>query len=171
MNPEQKKTNEFFDKLINKGISRPLSWIGIGIGVLILMALSLIPAQDVYLMGEDNASLAPAWMCMDIFVMLKLRTHPYEVYSENQASRQVTEILQYHPINPQAIRKMKRFYQVRFVAKVMIGALGMQIIGALLNYGMISWMNFMHILVFVMVFPLTAVFVMDGLMQRLARES
>ena len=170
MKSEQQKTNEFFDKLTYKGISRPLSWIGVGIGVLILMALSLIPAQDVYLMGEDSASLASAWMCIDIFVILKLRIHPYEVYSENQTSRQVAEILQYHPINPQAIRKMKRFYQLRFVIKLMIGALGMQIMGAFLNYGMISWINFMHILVFVMVFPLTAVFVMDGLTAKMSRE-
>lgn len=160
MNSEKQKAKLFFEKFINKGVTRPLSWVMAVIGVFILMMICLIPAQDVFL-AEESESWVPPWICINTYLVLYYRTQVYDLYSENQKSRAVVEILQYHPIDPKEVRNIKRFCQVRFLLKLVIAALFIQCLGAILSYGIISWINILHILGFMVLFPIAAMVVTD----------
>lgn len=160
------KAEKFFERLSKNSISKTLSWFLIGLFLFISLISSLIPAQEIFSGAEDAATIMPAILCMFTIWMVYFRVNIYKQYTENQKSRLMSEILQYHPISKKGIRKLKMRTMITFLAKVAGVELILQLVIALIAYKSISWMNFFYIIVFVFVFPVVAELVFDSIMEK-----
>lgn len=156
MNIEEKKVREFFDEIANKGVFNSMVWIGCGFCVCFLVMLCFAPVQDMWIayLDADEGSI----MLMLILIIIGpsaawLRIQPYTLYNENQRNRKVSELLQYHPIDPKEVKKLRIFYMARFMAKVAAVCMLVQIPITLGEYEMLSWTNFVYIVVVAFLWP------------------
>lgn len=78
--------------------------------------------------------------------MSAARVSAYKQYTENQKSRNLIEILQYHPIGKKEIQKLKLKVLCKFQAKVTGVALVVQMIASLIAYKTITIDNFEYII-------------------------
>lgn len=166
MNSEKIKVEKFFDRLWNKSVSKAVSWFLIGIFIFFILLLCLMPAQELLIETEDSPILIPMVLTMFTFLMLSFRVGPYDQYTENQKSRFMTEILQYHPISKKAVWKSKITKLISFLGKVTGVGLVMQIIGSFISYQSVSWLNFFYVIVFVFVFPVAGVLTFDLIVRK-----
>ena len=166
MNFEEVKAEKFFERLWNKSVSKAVSWFLIGIFLFIVMILCMIPAQEIWEETEDAPMLMPMVLTMLTYLMISFRVGPYDQYNENQKSRFMTDILKYHPINRKDVWKYKTKKLATFLAKVTGVGLACQILAALIAYQSISWLNFFYIIVFMFVFPMTAVLTFDSIAKK-----
>ena len=166
MNSEEAKAEKFFERLWNKGVSKAISWFLIGIFLFIIIILCMIPAQEIWAETEDAPMLMPMVLTMLTYLMISFRIGPYDQYNENQKSRFMTDILKYHPINRKVVWKHKTKKLATFLAKVTGVGLILQIFVVLIAYQTISWLNFFYIIVFLFVFPMTAVLTFDSIAKK-----
>ena len=166
MNPEQVKVQKFFEKLLNKSVSKTISWFLIGIFVFLIMLLCMMPAQEIFWEAEDAPMLIPGVLTTLTFMMMSFRIGPYNQYNENQKSRFMTVILQYHPISEKEIWKRKMSDLISFLGKVTGVGLVLQIGISLIAYKSISWLNFFYIIVFLFGFPMVAVLIFDSIVKK-----
>lgn len=161
-NNENVKIKLFFDKLYNKSVSKSISWFLMGIFISLIMISCLIPIQEL-LADTESPMLVPGVMTMISFMLVNARTIPYKQYTENQKTRMIQELLQYHPISKKAIWKLKMSDLLCFLAKVTGVGLVVQEIVALLAYKMLSWMNFFYVFLCVFLFPIIGELVFDSI--------
>ena len=83
----------------------------------------------------------------------KLRIHPYSVYMQEQKNICMTEFLKYHPIDPKEVKKLRIFYLVRFMGKLLPFCLLAQIPVTILDGYDLNWLNFMYIFFVAFVYP------------------
>jgi len=164
------KTEKFFERLSKNSVSKTLSWFLIGLFLFLSLIASLIPAQEIFSGAEDAATIMPGMLVMFTIVMARFRVDVYRQYTENQKSRLMSEILQYHPISQKAIRKLKKKTMTTFLAKVTGVELVLQLIVSFIAYKSISWLNFFYIIVFVFVFPVVAEIVFDAIVEKLHKD-
>lgn len=157
------KAEKFFERLLKNSVSKTLSWFLIGLFLFLSLIVSLIPAQEIFSGAEDAPIIMPGLLCMFTTWMVDFRVNIYKQYTENQKSRFMSEILQYHPISKKVIRKLKMRTMVTFLAKVAGIELVLQLLISLIAYKSISWLNFFYIIVFVFVFPVVAEFIFDSI--------
>lgn len=170
-NLEQIKTEEFFERLYDKSVSKTVSWFVLGILLFLIMIASMLPAQEIYAGAEnDSPMIMSGVLTMLSFMMVSMRTSPFKQYTENQKSRIMKEILQYHPISKKEIWKMKTSNLLRFLAKVTVVGVLLQCIVAFIAYGEISWLNFFHIFICVFLFPIVGELVFDSIMRTFIEE-
>lgn len=163
---EQIKTEEFFERLYDKSVSKTVSRFVIGIFIFLIMIASMLPAQEIYAGAEkDSPLLMSGVLTMLSFMMVSMRTAPFKQYTENQKSRTMAEILQYYPISKKEIGKLKMSNLLRFLAKVTVVGILLQCIVAFIAYGEISWLNFFHIFICVFLFPIVGELVFDSIMR------
>lgn len=158
MNSEQIKIRKFFDKLTNGTVSKTLTQMGMGFCVFLLLVISTCPAQDILMenneiLTDGSAPLMPMLMGILGIFATYLRICSYEVYAENQQNCIIAEILRYHPIDMKEVKKMKIFYQFRFLVKLTVVALLLQLGVTYLAYKTISWINIGYIVLFVFLVP------------------
>ena len=152
MNKEQSKVNKFFRKFTNGTINNTLSWFGAGGCIFVLIVASVLPIQ---LLLEDLHGNASLLLLMVICGPLagSLRIMPYESYGTSPNNRKVSDILKYHPIQQTKVKKLKFLVLVRFMAKVAVVCMFMQIPVTLYEYGGLSWINFIYIVVTAFLYP------------------
>ena len=81
------------------------------------------------------------------------RISSYETYTEKNSLGSVFVLLQYHPIDKKQIRNMKWKCMIRFLGKLGLLSLVIQLISAYIGYGTLSWINFVYSLVFAFLLP------------------
>ena len=156
MDTEQEKVDKFFDRFIHIGGKRKLIEIGISVCIILLVAGCSIPMQDIIKNIEEYEIGAVLPMSMSIagIFAAHLRIAAYETYTEKLNSLgSVLILLQYHPINRMRVMKIKIICQLRFLAKLTLVCLGVQLITTYVSYGTISWINFVYIIIFVLLLP------------------
>lgn len=166
MNFEEVKATKFFERLSNKSVAKAISWFLIGIFLFLIIILCMIPAQEIWAETEDEPMLMPMVLTILTYLMISFRVSPYDQYNENQKSRFMVDILKYHPIDKTAVWKHKTKKLATFLAKVTGVGLAFQILVALIAYQSISWLNFFYIIVFLFVFPMTAVLTFDSIAKK-----
>ena len=153
MNPEQKKTREFFDKLIKNETYTTGCWILVGVCTVILVLLYLLPAQEMLVNIEESIYLL-LLMVICGPTAAYFRIMPYHAYG-NQPNHQImSELIKYHPVNRVEKKKMELFYSIRYMAKVTGICMLMQIAVSLLVYGRVSWMNVLYVLIGAFLYPI-----------------
>lgn len=163
MNSEQVKVEKFFNKLLDKSVSKVVSWFLIGIFIFLTMIMCMMPAQEIFIGTEDAPMLMPGVLAMLSYLMVYFRVLPYKHYTENQKSRFMTEILQYHPISKKALWKIKTLKLLQFLGKVAAVGLVLQIVVSFISYKTVSWLNFFYIIFFMFFLPIVGEFIFDGI--------
>lgn len=161
MNPEQVKVEKFFNRLLDKSVSKVMSWCMIGIFLFIIMLMCMLPAQEIFSEAEDAPMLMPSVLVILSCLMAHFRVLPYKQYTENQKSRFMTEILQYHPISKKTLWKMKTSKLLTFLGKVTAVGLVLQIVVSLIAYKTISWLNFFYVILFMFLLPIVSELIFD----------
>ena len=80
---------------------------------------------------------------------------PYRTYVEQTKDSlgNVIALLQYHPVNLMQIQREKVKYQLRFLSKLVVYCLIVQLVSAYIVLKEITWFNFVYVLVFAFVLP------------------
>lgn len=170
MNPEKVKVEKFFYRLLDKSVTKAVSWFLIGIFVFVIIGLCMIPAQEIYSGAEDSPSLMSFVLLILSVMMVSTRISPYIQYTENQKSRTMIEILKYYPISKKEICKFKMNTMCIFLAKVAGVGLAVQLVSSFIAYQTISWMNFVYILLNIFIIPVAGEFIPDWIRGNYAEE-
>jgi len=165
----ENRVKKFFDKLYDKSVLKSVSWFLNGIFLFLMMLISMMPIQEI-LAEEDSPLLMPGVLTMLSFMLVNTRTMPYKQYGENQKSRTMREILQYHPVSKKALWKYKMSDLTSFLGKVTGVGLVLQLIVTFIAYKTISWMNFVYIVTCVFLLPFFGELVFDGIMKTYLEE-
>ena len=163
MNSEKIKVEIFFNRLLDKSVSKAVSWFLIGIFLFIIMIMCMMPAQEIFTGTEDAPMLIPGALTMLSCLMAHFRVLPYKQYVENQKSRFMAELLQYHPISKKVLWKLKTLKLLHFLEKATAVGLVLQIVISFIVYKAISWLNFFYIIFFMFVLPVVGEFTFDGI--------
>lgn len=153
MNPKQKQTREFFDKLIKNETYTTSCWVLVGVCTSILVFIYFLPAQELLMDIKESVY---------IFILMSIcspcaayfRILPYHAYGNQPNHHLMSELIKYHPVNRVEKKKMELFYSVRYMAKVASVCLFTQMFVSLFVYGKVSWINFVYVLVGAFVYPL-----------------
>ena len=150
MTEEQRKVRKFFEKLVGKSVNYTLSMFGTGMCVFFFLLFCMMPLQG--LIEEDMYAM----LFLGIVVgplAAQLRIQPYSVYAVDQKSIPMTEFLKYHPIDLKEVKKMRIFYAVRFMGKLLPFCMLAQIPITIGDGYMLSWINFVYIFLVAFVYP------------------
>ena len=152
MNSEQNQTREFFDKLIKSEMYTTGCWVMVGMMTVFLVMMFFLPVQELLVdVNESFPLLFLMVLCGPVAACFRIM--PYQAYGTQPNHRMVAEIIKYHPINRAEKKKMELFYTVRYMAKVTLVGMIVQITMALLVYKSISWMNIAYVFVVAFVYP------------------
>jgi len=152
MNSEQKLTREFFDKLIKKESYTTGCWLLVGVMTMIQVLLFILPVQEMLNDLDESFPL--------IFLMILcgpmaayFRILPYQAYGMQPNHRNMADIIKYYPINRAEKKKMEIFYTIRYMAKVTLVSMIVQLVISFFAYGEVSWMNIAYVIVVAFVYP------------------
>lgn len=152
MDHEQKEIREFFDKLTKNETYTTGCWILVGMMSVILEMLFFLPAQEL-LVDVDESFPLIILMVLCGPVAAYFRIMPYQAYGTQPNHRMIAEIIKYHPVNRAQKKKMELFYTIRYMAKVTIVGMVIQLSMALFVCKSISWINIAYVLVVAFVYP------------------
>ena len=152
MDHEQKEIREFFDKLTKNETYTTGCWILVGMMSVILEMLFFLPAQEL-LVDVDESFPLIILMVLCGPVAAYFRIMPYQAYGTQPNHRMIAEIIKYHPVNRAHKKKMELFYTIRYMAKVTIVGMVIQLSMALFVCKSISWINIAYVLVVAFVYP------------------
>lgn len=152
MKVEQPKVRKFFQKFTSNTINNTLSWLGAGLSTGVLVLMSFLPVQLIIEDLQGNMSLLLLIVVCGPLAG-SLRIMPYQSYGTSPNNRKVSDILKYHPIDRTEIKKMEVYYLARFMAKVAVVCMLVQIPVTFYEYGGLSWANFAYIFVAIFFYP------------------
>ena len=152
MNPKQKQTREFFDRLIKNETYTTGCWILLGVCTSILVLLYFLPAQEMLVDIKESVSLLLLMVICGPSAAY-FRILPYHAYGNQPNHHLMSELIKYHPVDRVEKKKMELFYTIRYMAKVAGVCMFMQIFVSLFAYGKISWINIVYVLVGAFVYP------------------
>ena len=153
---QRERIENYYDTLLSQGTGALSPDIVTYILLFISMLLLFIPVQELF--GEDSGGdlLSVVWvftllLTMSVsFYMMKYHTVTYG----NNKSEAVADMLLYMPVN----RKENRTYLfgilIRFLKKITVAGMVMQVGVALIAYHFVSIWNIIYILVLTFVVPL-----------------
>ena len=153
---QRKKIEAYYDTLLGQGTDALSPDIATYLLLSISMLLLFLPVQEMF--AEDNGRelLMVVWMftlliTMSVtFYMMKYHTVAYG----NNKSEAVADVLLYMPIDRKENRKFLFGKLVRFLKKITIAVLIMQVGVALIAYHSFSIWNIIYVLVLTFVAPL-----------------
>lgn len=152
---QRQKIEAYYETLIGQGTGALSPDIVTYLLLAISMLLLFIPVQELFAEGNDGDLLSIVWvftllMTMSVtFYMMKYHTVTYG----NNKSEPVADVLLYMPINRKENRKVLFGKLVRFLKKITIAGLIMQVGVALIAYHSVSIWNIIYILVLAFVTP------------------
>ena len=158
MNSEQKVVKDFFDKFGNYNTTT-IAMSGMLIVICFVFQFFVAIAgfdtmiRTTILYNEDYSVTFGAALFVGP-IMGFLRILPYQTFNMNQKSKAVSEILKYHPIDKKAIRNMKIEKLAKFMFKVTIVSMVIQVLRCIFKGYEISWFNLLYIFVLSFVWPL-----------------
>lgn len=159
MTEEQRKVRKFYKDLHGWKVDTIGTWFGAGFLVMLMLVVCAIPVQEMLLEWKEEEEFIE-WLMVLLFGPLAglLYLRPYTSVSEmvytNQAKNvRIIDKLKYLPIDFKEIRKMKVIYLIKFFAKILPFALGLQMLTSIASYGEITWMNVAYILVIAFLWP------------------
>lgn len=150
---EKIKVINFYNRFKKIDANSWASWFFVGLCLLFLVIGCAAPAQA-YLVAEDNS----AFLMIVIVSMVGpltayMRINSLTLYTENQKGREILDLLKYHPVDRREIKKYKIICMTKFMAKVLPFCMLAQIPATLYEYGKLSIINFVYILVAILVWP------------------
>lgn len=152
MNSEQKQTREFFEKLTKNETYTTGCWVLVGVCTLIFVMIFFLPVQELLADVEGSMYLI-ILMIMCGPTAAYFRILPYQAYGTQPNHRKMTEIINYHPVNSMEKKKMEVFYTVRYMAKVTLVSMVIQLLISCFVYGEITWINIVYVLFVAFVYP------------------
>ncbi|MBQ8625538.1 MAG: hypothetical protein IJ419_05215 [Agathobacter sp.] len=157
MTEEQKKVRKFYKDLHGWKVDTIGTWFGAGFLVMLMLVVCAIPVQEMLLEWKEEHIV---WLMMLLFGPLAglLYLRPYTsmsemVYTNQTKNVRIIDKLKYLPIDIKEIRKMKVIYLIKFFAKILPFALGLQILTSIASYGEITWMNVVYVLAIAFLWP------------------
>ncbi len=153
---QRQKIERYYETLLSQGTGALSPDIVTYIMLVISMMLLFVPVQELFVPGEDKDLLLIVWAftllnTMSVsFYMMKYHTVAYG----NNKAEAVSDVLLYMPIDRKENRKFLFGILVRFLKKITIAGLIMQLGVALIAYHTVSIWNIIYILVLTFVMPL-----------------
>ena len=152
MNSEQKQTREFFEKLTKNETYTTGCWVLVGVCTLIFVMIFFLPVQELLADVEGSMYLI-ILMIMCGPMAAYFRILPYHAYGTQPNRRKMAKIINYHPVNPMEKKKMEVSYTIRYMAKVTLVCMVIQLLISGFAYGEITWINIVYVLVIAFVYP------------------
>lgn len=154
-NPEQKKIQKFFKDFIKDNWRSGGVWFLQGLFVFLFLIACMMPVQEYF--GGATEEQVDRIMLVVVGALgpaiAYMRIQPYTLYMENQKNRTMFDLLKYYPVDRKEIKKMKTFYMIRFMAKLLPICILAQIPATIWEYGTFTWINVVFISVAVFVWP------------------
>lgn len=153
MNPEQIKIREFFKKLYSIDYKNWAAWFMLGLCVLFMLIGCVGPVQA-YMEAKDSSDTIMLVILAYVGPFIAyMRIQPYTMYMENQKKRTFFELVKYYPVDKKEIKKMKTEYMIKFLVKLLPFCMLAQIPATLYDYGAVSIINFLYIIVVAFIWP------------------
>ena len=152
---QRQKIVTYYETLIGQGTGALSPDIVTYLLLVISMMLLFLPVQELFGKGSDDNLLSVVWVFMLLFsmavnfYMMKYHTVSYG----NNKAEAVADVLLYMPIDRKENRKYLFGILVRFLKKITIAGLIMQVGVALIAYHSISIWNIIYVLVLTFVAP------------------
>lgn len=150
MTEEQRKVRQFFEKFVGKSVNYTLSMFGVGMCVFFFLLFCMFPIQA--LLKDDFRAMLFLGAVVGPLAG-QLRIQPYSVYAVEQKSIPIMEFLKYHPIDPKEVKKMRMFYMVRFMGKLLPFCMLAQIPITIWDGYTLGWINVAYIFLVAFVYP------------------
>ena len=151
---QREKIEKYYDTLLGQGTGALSPDIATYLLLCITMMLLFIPVQEMF--AEANDFLPVAWMFTLLltmavtFYMMKYHAVSYG----NNKSEAVADVLLYMPVDRKENRKYLFGILIRFLKKITVAGLIMQVGVALIAYHFVSIWNIIYILVVTFLVPL-----------------
>ena len=153
---QREKVEKYYDTLIGQGTGALSPDIVTYILLFIAMMLLFIPVQELFAEGNNDNLLSVVWVFTLLFTMsvsfYMMKYHTVS-YGNNKAEA-VADVLLYMPVDRKENRKYLFGILIRFLRKITIAGLIMQVGVALIAYHFVSIWNIIYILVITFVVPL-----------------
>lgn len=153
---QREKIEKYYDTLIGQGTGALSPDIVTYILLFIAMMLLFIPVQELFAEGNNDNLLSVVWVFTLLFTMsvsfYMMKYHTVS-YGNNKAEA-VADMLLYMPVDRRENRKYLIGILIRFLKKITIAGLIMQVGVALIAYHFVSIWNIIYILVITFVAPL-----------------
>lgn len=153
---QREKIEKYYDTLIGQGTGALSPDIVTYILLFIAMMLLFIPVQELFAEGNNGNLLSVVWVFTLLFTMsvsfYMMKYHTVS-YGNNKAEA-VADMLLYMPVDRRENRKYLFGILIRFLKKITIAGLIMQVGVALIAYHFVSIWNIIYILVITFVAPL-----------------
>ena len=155
------KERAFFDYLYTKylGKRKVLGHIIRGCWYVIVAAGCVIPAQEI-VVGNQSEYILASWLPGAIVFGVAFATSccigQFRTYEEQNIKNHVgsvIQLLQYHPIDKGKIQREKLNYQFKFLMKLSLFCLLVQLLGTYMELGKIEWINVAYIFIVVFFTP------------------
>ncbi len=154
MNTEEIKVKEFYNRFKKIDPNSWASWFFVGLCLLFLVLGCAAPAQAYLEAKDDGDFLMIVIVSMVGPLTAYMRINSLTLYTENQKGREILDLLKYHPIDRREIKKYKIICMTKFMAKVLPFCMLAQIPATMYDYGKLSVINFIYILVATFVWPI-----------------
>lgn len=153
---QREKIEQYYDTLHGQGTGALSPDIVTYILLFIAMMLLFIPVQELFDEGNNGNLLSVVWVFTLLFTMsvsfYMMKYHTVS-YGNNKAEA-VADVLLYMPVDRKENRKYLFGILIRFLKKITIAGLIMQVGVALIAYHFVSIWNIIYILVITFVAPL-----------------
>ena len=153
---QREKIEKYYDTLIGQGTGALSPDIVTYILLFIAMMLLFIPVQELFAEANNGNLLSVVWVFTLLFTMsvsfYMMKYHTVS-YGNNKAEA-VADMLLYMPVDRRENRKYLFGILIRFLKKITIAGLIMQVGVALIAYHFVSIWNIIYILVITFVAPL-----------------
>lgn len=153
---QREKIEKYYDTLIGQGTGALSPDIVTYILLFIAMMLLFIPVQELFAEGNNGNLLSVVWVFTLLFTMsvsfYMMKYHTVS-YGNNKAEA-VADMLLYMPVDRRENRKYLFGILIRFLRKITIAGMIMQVGVALIAYHFVSIWNIIYILVITFVAPL-----------------
>ncbi len=153
---QREKIENYYETLLGQGTGALSPDIVTYLLLFITMLMLFIPVQELFAEGNDGDLLSVVWvftllLTMAVsFYMMKYHTVSYG----NNKAEAVSDVLLYMPIDRKENRKYLFGILIRFLKKITIAGMIMQVGVALIAYHCVSIWNIIYILVMTFVVPL-----------------
>ncbi len=153
---QRERIENYYGTLLSQGTGALSPDIVTYMLLFISMLLLFIPVQELFAEGNNGDLLSVVWvftllLTMSVsFYMMKYHTVTYG----NNKSEAVADVLLYMPVNRKENRRYLFGILIRFLKKITIAGLVMQVGVALIAYHSLSIWNIIYILVLTFIVPL-----------------
>ena len=150
---QEQKIEQFFEEYYRfKKWDKQSSDVVAGVFVFIQIVLMIFPIQILYT-EENRFGLLLLLGTFGIYAPLYYML-PYRLLKEGKQKTMVWQKLKYLPVELESLKKWRIRLLVRFVGKVFLACLVIQLLFSLIAFHRISWVNIVYVVIAGFVIPL-----------------